>query len=60
VQGGAPHDDIVLLTLAQAITDAFSNDVAQLAAGAYDSWLQEPLSAVAGIILADQFTRCVW
>jgi hypothetical protein len=43
--------------LLQYITEHFSSDVEAMRAGSYDSWQQQPLSAVAGIILADQFTR---
>lgn len=43
----------------QYIKDHFAGDIAALASGGYDSWLKHPLSAVAGIVLADQFTRCV-
>lgn len=35
----------------------FERDVKALAAGQYESWRQQPQAAVAGIILADQFTR---
>jgi uncharacterized protein (DUF924 family) len=31
--------------------------VEAMRAGSYDSWQQQPLSVLAGIILADQFTR---
>jgi uncharacterized protein (DUF924 family) len=41
----------------QHIKDHFSNDINKLAAGSYDDWMQQPLAAVAGIVLADQFTR---
>lgn len=41
----------------QYIKEHFSADVEAMQAGRYDSWQQQPLSAVAGIILADQFTR---
>lgn len=53
--------DLVLLhgLLVQHIKDHFADDIKELASGAYDGWLQQPLSAVAGIILADQFTRWV-
>jgi len=51
--------DLVLLhdLLVQRIKDHFADDIKELASGAYDGWLQQPLSAVAGIILADQFAR---
>ncbi|KAF6254051.1 hypothetical protein COO60DRAFT_1543504 [Scenedesmus sp. NREL 46B-D3] len=41
----------------QYIKEHFSTDVKAMRAGRYDSWQQQPLSAVAGIVLADQFTR---
>lgn len=41
----------------QYIKEHFSTDVEAMRAGRYDSWQQQPLSAVAGIVLADQFTR---
>eukprot|EP00882_Tetradesmus_deserticola_P034939 GHRQ01040291.1.p1 GENE.GHRQ01040291.1~~GHRQ01040291.1.p1 ORF type:complete len:127 (+),score=48.70 GHRQ01040291.1:210-590(+) len=41
----------------QYIKQHFSADVEAMRAGSYDSWQQQPLSAVAGIVLADQFTR---
>jgi uncharacterized protein (DUF924 family) len=41
----------------QYIKDHFTGDVEALAAGQYDTWLQQPHSALAGIVLADQFTR---
>lgn len=46
-----------MLQLLQYIKEHFSADVEAMQAGRYDSWQQQPLSAVAGIILADQFTR---
>lgn len=42
----------------QYITEHFSDDISKLGSGGYEDWLQTPLNAVAGIILADQFTRC--
>jgi hypothetical protein len=42
----------------QNIKDHFAADVSKLAAGEYEDWLQQPLAALAGIVLADQFTRC--
>lgn len=47
-------------TADQRIKDHFADDIKELASGAYDGWLQQPLSAVAGIILADQFARHVY
>lgn len=44
--------------VAQHIKEHFADDVSKLAEGGYDDWLQQPLSALAGIVLADQFTRC--
>jgi uncharacterized protein (DUF924 family) len=41
----------------QYIKEHFSSDVEAMRAGSYDSWQQQSLSALAGIILADQFTR---
>lgn len=43
--------------IVQYIKDNFAGDVSTLAAGGYDEWLSHPLAAVAGIVLADQFTR---
>eukprot|EP00775_Hariotina_reticulata_P008910 gene8908-9087_t len=51
-KGGAEVD--------QYIKDHFTRDVEALAAGQYDNWLQQPCSALAGIVLADQFTRNIY
>jgi uncharacterized protein (DUF924 family) len=43
----------------QYITEQFAADIKTLAAGGYDDWMQQPMAAVAGIVLADQFTRYI-
>jgi uncharacterized protein (DUF924 family) len=44
----------------QYVKDHFTADVEAFKAGEYDDWLQQPYSALAGIILADQFTRNIY
>lgn len=55
-QGGRMHHNVSYVCL-QYIKDHFAADVSKLAAGEYNDWLQQPLAALAGIVLADQFTR---
>lgn len=47
------------LEVDQHIKDNFGEDISNLAAGSYDDWMHQPLAALAGIVLADQFTRNV-
>lgn len=47
----------LLAVVLQYITEHFAADISTLVAGGYDDWMQQPMAAVAGIVLADQFTR---
>eukprot|EP00878_Enallax_costatus_P045917 GHUV01055453.1.p1 GENE.GHUV01055453.1~~GHUV01055453.1.p1 ORF type:complete len:176 (+),score=32.05 GHUV01055453.1:108-635(+) len=42
------------------VKEQFTADVEALKSGKYDNWLHEPCGALAGIILADQFTRNIY
>lgn len=46
------------MPLLQEVKQQFTSDVEALRSGKCEDWLQQPASALAGIILADQFTRC--